>query len=99
MVQFLEELQGVATPALTPEEYVELEQLRAKYEKLKKGGSSAAVAAKADAKKKKKQESDDSSSDSEVSFGNISLLSLLFTSLRTKQIFSHFLENMPTEFA
>ena len=36
MVQYLEELQGVATPALSPEEMVELEQLRAKYEKLKK---------------------------------------------------------------
>ena len=37
MVQFLEELQGVATPALSAEEYLELEQLRTKYEKLKKG--------------------------------------------------------------
>lgn len=36
MVQYLEELQGLATPALSPEEMVELEQLRAKYEKLKK---------------------------------------------------------------
>ena len=35
MVQFLEEMQGTATPALTPEELIELEQLRAKYEKLK----------------------------------------------------------------
>ena len=35
MVQFLEELQGVSTSALTNEELVELEQLRVKYEKLK----------------------------------------------------------------
>ena len=36
MVQFLEELQGVATPALSAEELVELEQLRIRHEKLKK---------------------------------------------------------------
>ena len=36
MVQFLEEIQGVATPNLSAEELVELEQLRIKYEKLKK---------------------------------------------------------------
>jgi len=35
MVQFLEELQGIATPPLTSEELIELEQLRAKYQKLK----------------------------------------------------------------
>ena len=35
MVQFLEEKQGISTAGLTPEELVELEQLRTKYEKLK----------------------------------------------------------------
>ena len=51
MVQFLEEIQGVATPNLSAEELVELEQLRIKYEKLKKlantqstGGAQAAQA-------------------------------------------------------
>ena len=36
MVQFLEELQGTATPALSAEELVELEQLRIRHDKLKK---------------------------------------------------------------
>lgn len=45
MVQFLEELQGVATPALTAEELVQLEQLRIKHEKLKKQAMSGAVGA------------------------------------------------------
>ena len=44
MVQFLEELQGVSTPALTNEELVELEQLRVKHAALKKKGASAAQA-------------------------------------------------------
>ena len=72
MVQFLEELQGVATPPLTPEELVELEQLRTKYERLKKAQPAAAepgnVKHAPGKKKKKPAESDDeSSSDSEVS--------------------------------
>ena len=45
MVQFLEELQGVATPALTAEELVELEQLRIKHEKLKKQAMAGAAGA------------------------------------------------------
>ena len=35
MVQFLEEMQGVATPSLSADELVELEMLRIKHEKLK----------------------------------------------------------------
>ena len=68
MVQFLEELQGTATPALTPEEHLELEQLRSKYEQLKKMRPSVIAAAAATKQAKKKKESD-SSSDSEVSWG------------------------------
>lgn len=45
MVQFLEELQGVATPALSAEELVELEQLRIKHERLKKQSMAGAAAA------------------------------------------------------
>ena len=79
IVQFLEELQGTATPALSSEELVELEQLRVKHEKLKamknKAGGMGAAAAQdssnmAAAKKKKAKKSDSSegsSSDSEVS--------------------------------
>ena len=73
MVQYLEEIQGVATPNLSAEELVELEQLRIKYEKLKKlvnqnaAGGAQASQASAAAKKKKKVESSGSSSDSEVS--------------------------------
>ena len=47
MVQFLEELQGVSTPALTSDELIELEQLRAKYERLKKTNTGAATGAAA----------------------------------------------------
>lgn len=50
MVQFLEERQGVATPGLTAEELVTLEQLRNKYEKLKtlkQKGAAAHVSATA----------------------------------------------------
>ena len=68
MVQFLEELQGTATPALTPEEFLELEQLRVKYEKLKKGAMPGpAAASSATSKPDKKKKDSDSSSDSEVS--------------------------------
>ena len=67
MVQYLEELQGVATPALSPDEMVELEQLRAKYEKLKKQQRTGTPATKSAAAKKQKDDSA-SSSDSEVSF-------------------------------
>ena len=74
MVQFLEELQGVATPSLSAEELVELEMLRVKHEKLKTmknkvgGGAQAAVQENlAAANKKKKQAASSSSSDSEVS--------------------------------
>ena len=81
MVQFLEEIQGVATPNLSAEELVELEQLRIKYEKLKKlantqstGGAQAAQA-QVVAKKKKKDDSDSgSSSDSEVGSHFIKIL-------------------------
>lgn len=73
MVQFLEELQGVATPGLTAEELVELEQLRVKHQKLKAmqnkvGGAASGqvTAAGVAAKKKAKAESSGSSSDSEV---------------------------------
>ena len=41
MVQFLEEMQGIATPALTSDELVELEQLRVKHQKLKQKGAAA----------------------------------------------------------
>ena len=67
MVQFLEELQGTATPALSPEEHLELEQLRIKYEKLKKSQAPMAEAASATSKPAKKKQDSDSSSDSEVS--------------------------------
>ena len=78
MVQFLEETQGVATPALSAEEVVELEMLRIKHEKLKalvnKAGTGAQGAAglqEAVATKKKKAKGSSSgsgsSSDSEVS--------------------------------
>lgn len=62
MVQFLEEMQGVATPSLSAEEIVELEMLRVKHEKLKTmvnkmGAQSAPIKQKtiaaAAAKKKK----------------------------------------------
>jgi len=43
MVQFLEEKQGVSTAGLTPEELVELEQLRIKYEKLKQRTNKVSV--------------------------------------------------------
>ena len=43
MVQYLEELQGVATPPLSAEELVELEQLRTKYEKLKQKAAAGNV--------------------------------------------------------
>ena len=66
MVQFLDELQGTATPALTMEEMVELEQLRAKYEQLKKAKAGETAAATSKPAKKAK-DSDESSSDSEVS--------------------------------
>ena len=67
MVQFLEELQGTATPALSPEEHLELEQLRVKYEKLKKAQGPMAAASSATSKPAKKKKDSDSSSDSEVS--------------------------------
>ena len=70
MVQFLEELQGVATPALSKEELIELEQLRHKVEKLKaKSLKPASDPAKPVASKKKAKKDSDSgsSSDSEVS--------------------------------
>jgi len=62
----------VATPALTNEELIELEQLRVKHEKLKQKSSKAAapvknIQAAAAAKKKVKAASSGSSSDSEVS--------------------------------
>lgn len=65
MVQFLEELQGTATPALSPEEHLELEQLRIKYEKLKKSQAPMAAASSATSKPAKKKKDSDSSSDSE----------------------------------
>ena len=55
MVQFLEELQGTATPALSPEEHLELEQLRVKYEKLKKAQGPMAAASSATSKPAKKK--------------------------------------------
>jgi len=71
MVQYLEELKGIATPPLSKEELIELEQLRNKYEKLKQRNaarSSANAKVKVVAAKKKAKDSDSgSSSDSEVS--------------------------------
>ena len=73
MVQFLEEMQGTSTPGLSSEELIELEQLRAKHEKLKHrkvGGQAAAQVSQVSAAAKKKKaasEESGSSSDSEVS--------------------------------
>ena len=53
MVQYLEELQGVATAPLNSEELIELEQLRVKYEQLKKRSVAGPAMAVADKKKKK----------------------------------------------
>lgn len=70
MVQFFEELQGVATPPLTKEELIELEQLRQKYEKLKNkkassGSNEPATGGAAAKKQKKKKDSDESGSSSD----------------------------------
>ena len=73
MVQFLDELQGKAEPPLSSEELVELEQLRAKYDRLKKVGPAAepgtatTVGAAKKGKKKPVESDEESSSDSEVS--------------------------------
>jgi hypothetical protein len=63
-------MQGVATPALTNEELIELEHLRGKYEKLKTKTMKASKPMQAAAAKTKKVKAaqSGSSSDSEVSF-------------------------------
>ena len=54
MVQYLDELRGVGEPPLSPEELVELEQLRAKYEKLKQRSATTGKPQGAQAQSSKK---------------------------------------------
>ena len=63
MIQFLEDLKGSGTPALTPEEKAELDKLRKEHQKLK---------AKVQAKQKDDSEESGNSSD-EVKSGGLTL--------------------------